>query len=203
MLSGAIILLMSGSFTEAQATLVGQGDPFRINFDENGHGSYQVFNPATGMYGPVVNDPGVIVADSTTPTGTALQYTLPQTVTGGDLGILEPSSTTCTAATCSDAMRFITVAGTSVMRYYSDREANEALDLADSGLPSNFNAGAFVSEVGPEGNNGFMFVAGSGNPLITNFYVGISDVPEPATIALLATGIIGLFGFGALRPRRG
>ena len=43
-LSSAMALMLSGSFTNAQAT-------FRIEFDEFGNGSYQIFNNATNSYG--------------------------------------------------------------------------------------------------------------------------------------------------------
>jgi hypothetical protein len=203
-------LLLIASFTHAKAVpLLGEqdpsiGDPFRISFDENGNGSYQTFNPSTGMYGPVVNDPGVLVADPTSPTGVALQYTLPEAVvTGCCLAVLEPPATTCIATTCSDAVKFLQIGNNFFIRYYSDIVLDEALDLADTGLPSDFFVGATVSEVGPEGNNGFTYDAGgTGNPASDNFYIGVSDappVPEPATITLLTTALLGL---GAAARRR-
>jgi hypothetical protein len=212
MLSGVTMLLLVASFTQAQAVplpgLLAQGDPFRINFDEKGNGSYQVFNPSTGMYGPVVNDPGVLVADPTSPTGMSLQYATPEAiVTGCCLAVTEPPATSCTASTCSDAVKFLQIGNNFFIRYYSDREVTEAGDLADTGLPSDFFVGATVNEVGPEGNNGFMFDAGgTGNPATDNFYTGVSDVPVPAPLighGLLVLLAVGGVLFGAKLLERG
>ncbi len=198
-MAAVLLIVLSSAVSLVHAGTIGLPagpDPFRFFFDENGHGAYQTFNPTTGAYGPLINSPGVLVVDPLTATGFALQYTLPEFVGAGDAGILE-SGTTCTAATCSDGLRFITGAATSFMRYYSD--VGEP-DLADTGLPSNFTPGAFAIELGTEGSTRtFQYVAGSGDPAATNFYLGISDTPEPSTIVLLATG---LFGVGGIAYRR-
>lgn len=62
--------------------------------------------------------------------------------------------------------------------YYSDIEPDGFPDgdKADTGIPSNVNPGAFVDEVGVEGNNGFQYLTFSAT---SNEFDGISDVPEP------------------------
>ena len=61
--ASAILLGLTMGFAEANASpgdVLGP-DPFQIFFDEFGTGFYQVFNPVTGQYGPIVNDPGAVV----------------------------------------------------------------------------------------------------------------------------------------------
>ena len=58
---------------------------------------------------------------------------------------------------------------------------------AQIGLALRILCGFGIDEIGPDGNNGFNYVAGNGIPSQTNFYNGISDsaVPEPGTVALI------------------
>src|SRR5436309_2707507 len=74
---------------------------FVLNFDENGNGSYQIFNQSTGAYGPLVADPGAVVVDATSPTGFALQYRVPEFVVPGGVGVQD------TPGILSDALVFL------------------------------------------------------------------------------------------------
>jgi hypothetical protein len=220
LLSSVALLVLSGNAIQAYAipisTLPGSPltldslglDPFRAAFDENGNGTFQIFNPATNSYGPTQVMFAQSVADPSTATGRALQYTLPQLVVPGDVAITEPLVTSgCSiggsVANCSDGLRFLTVGATSFMRFYSDRAEGEATTiLADTGLPADFSPSAIAAEVGLEnGVNAFIYIAGLSpqSAANSNFYTGISDVPEPGTMSLFGAALLGL---GAVLRRR-
>jgi hypothetical protein len=170
-------------------------DPFRLGFDENGNAFVQIF--ANGQYGPrTVIKP--IVGSS------FLTWTLPQRVVAGDVSFAEPPGETCGSSVCSDGLRFTNNGVTSTITFFSEFETSGNNALADTGFPDNFDFRTFAfKEVGPEnGLNGFVYLAGPGDPSLTNVYAGISDnVPEPATWALMLLGFAGL-GFAAYRRQR-
>jgi hypothetical protein len=187
-------LLTSAAVAAAMALVVsgakaspGNGDPFQLWFNEAGVGSYAVFNASTGGYGPTVNDPGFL-------SGGFLTYALPEQVGLGDVGIGGDSGV-------SDGLRFQTDGnGNYFMQYYSD--AGGTGGLADTGFPTDFNF-AFVgtNEGGQEnGFQAFTYVAGNGDPASTNFYHGVSDVPEASTWAMMVLGFAGL-GLAGYRAR--
>jgi hypothetical protein len=165
-----------------------------ITVDENGNGRFTNtagFNSA--LLFTLQTDPG--------PGGLtgALTYELlnPPGLTAGDLVLLEPGA----GGLVSDIIRFNpteTCSGTTgCLVFYSDK-IDGVDSLADIGFPTALNANILtVTEVGPEGANGFTytptagqpgFVAGAGGP-VTYVIQSDTSVPEPSSILLLGTGL--------------
>jgi hypothetical protein len=163
-----------------------QNNPL-ITVDENGKGSllFPAGNPfvLTGVLAP---DPG--------PGGLPLSLTYnllgPPGLVAGDLVMLEPGN-----AIVSDIIRFNS-AGTgglpgypASLVFYSDN-LDPADALADTGMPTALYANSLaVTEVGPEGNNGFTYTPTSTQPgFIPGFsvtYQIVSDTPEPGAMSLI------------------
>jgi hypothetical protein len=164
-----------------------------ITVDENGNGHFtntSGFSSALPFAMQLDPGPGGLPS--------ALTYGLlnPPGLTAGDLVLLEPGSDVI-----SDIIRFNPACGfgTGCLVFYSDNF--DGVDaLADVGFPlARYTNVLTVQEVGPEGDNGFIytplqgqpgFVAGSAGPVT---YVLRSDsVPEFSSLGLLAVGLMGV-----------
>jgi hypothetical protein len=167
-------------------------------FDEFGNSS-----------GPGIS-PGVMQLD---PSGglpiPVMVYNLAFPVVMGDVVLMEPGQPT--TGPYSDVIRFWnpTGNGPSQIIFYSDVSSADPADApADTGLPQQLIIAptnpVFINEVGPEGNNGAVYIPGGLQGTIPGAvglqYNIISDVPEPSAVALTIVGA-GLLVF-ALKTRR-
>jgi len=158
-----------------------------ISLDENCNGS---ITNTSGFFSALpcslLTDPG--------PGGlaSALTYGLlnPPGLVAGDLILQEIAG-----GFNSDIIRFNPTQNGGSAVFYSDNLDGPPLDLADTGFPTALYTNTLtVTEVGPEGLNGFTytptsgqpgFVGGAGGPVS---YVIKSDTREPASAALFLAG---------------
>ena len=174
--------------------------------DENGSGLFNALDPGSTSGVTSQNIVGYSVghlqADPVSGI-VGLYYKFGTVSLPGDVVLLEPQAPT---GTPSDMLRFDGQGG---VYFFSDYEPGEAnTDLADVPvMPQPINP-VFINEVGPEGNNGALYSPVAGQPGFDTSgilpglqYNIISDVPEPASVALLLAGP-GLWLFRVLHRRK-
>jgi hypothetical protein len=193
----AVGLLSAGSEARAQVSVI------TLTVDENGNGTINGFTGLQPLPSSMQADPG--------PGGlaSALTYDLlgPPGLVAGDLVLLEPGA----GGTLSDLIRFNPQQGSGSMVFYSD-SLDGGNDKADTGLPTGrYTNVVTVTELGPEGLNGFVYTPTAGQPgfvagaPVPVTYVINSDVaPEPSSLALCGTAALtgALISMARRRRRR-
>ena len=183
----------------AAAPLLGQGGGNPVVFlPENGAGTIQF----TG--GPVLPLPGVLAPDPG-PGGQALALTYnllgPPSLVAGDLLLLDGD-------VLSDVIRF-NPAGTAAgypasVVFYSALESVGG-ELADVGFPGSFYANIVRMA---EGALGVVYTPTANQPgYVAGFAVtyrieSLTAAPEPGSVVLLATGLLGIVGASRVKRRR-
>ena len=173
-----------------------------IIFNENGNGN---FNGT-----PLVWDMGIPLQAGRNDQYATLYYELPSLVVEGDLVLYEPDQPT--GDIVSDVLRFVNVRGVTGAPIegrayvYSDIEQGEkSTDLADTRIPYDYlpNSAGTEEQGTEDGWNGIVYTPWY-SPEVQQYLPGYmmqygengvtynftSDIPEPATIALLGLGAL-------------
>jgi hypothetical protein len=142
-----------------------------------------------------------LAPDPSNPGHSALTYPLPFLVQPGDVVLTDNGVP-------GDVVRFLQLGSIlsdgasppSILIFYSDNV--DGVDaLADVGLPSGFFPNVIlIPEVGPEGDNGAFYSPVPGQPgfpeldpvVVTYHFISDVSVPEPATLLLLTSGLVGI-----------
>ena len=175
---GALAAFIMSGTVQAQAP--GQGDPFTLHFDENGHG---LINTNGGGNVP---DPGFAAVDLNTGLP-ALTYALSEPVVPGGVNILENGH-------LSDALDFYNGGpnGLGFMAFYSG-------DLAGGQLADTISGG-FVPHFGFNGatevNDNFTYFPGG------NEYFGVSPSPDGGSTLIMLSGAFALIGAFSRKLRK-
>jgi hypothetical protein len=158
---------------------------FIMTFDENGHAT-------------INGQPAPFFA---LPPGFGVGYALPGPVVGGQVVVFSPGDSSLTNSNgFSDLLTFQAGGPTGTfLEYESLLDDNSPPDLADVANLFMPATPFSVVETGPEGNNGFQWIATSSTTGATATYFGISDTPEPSTFILGGFGLLALFLIGRRR----
>ena len=187
-----ILLAVSMTLVSASAANI-------VSFDEFGKGFQDRFPSNATLRFEVAKDP---ISGKNT-----LVYHLPFGVMNGDVFLTEPNSTSP-----SDLLRFVN--GTNLFVFSDSEVFNERNPgLADVGVPGARSDGQPIrsfQEQGNEGNNGFTYTPGNGDPGFPDFaveYRFTSDepakIPEPGAWSIVALGGGGLLTLKCLAIKRG